>query len=133
MYQNVAEHMMVPRSKKSWKFMNMYHWMSELVHKHYSTMLVIEYTYRTVVYSDFDCRHRSVRRIQGDFPRLETFSVKHDIPFTGVTVELLHCMTCVTHVCVRGALDMTKFDNYYKGEVCPADEESVTVTLPPSV
>jgi hypothetical protein len=34
MYQNVVEDMMVPRRKKSWKFMNMYHWMSELVRKH---------------------------------------------------------------------------------------------------
>ncbi len=44
MYSNVSESMMVPRGQKSWKFVNMYRWMCELVNKRCSTMLLLEYT-----------------------------------------------------------------------------------------
>lgn len=135
MYSNVAQSMMVPRNQKSYKFTNLYHWMCQLVNKHCSTMLVLEYTYRVMAYSSFDCKYKTSEphRIKGYFPRLEAFSVNNDIPFTGVTVELLRSMPCLTHVCVRGSLDMTMFDSYYKGDIPPAVEESVAAALPSSL
>jgi hypothetical protein len=135
MYGTVAQNMLVPRNQKSYRFMNLYHWMCRLVNKHCSTIRVLEFTFRVMAYSHFDCCYGTdePRRIRGYFPRLERFCVNNDIPFTGVTVELLRDMPFVQHVCVHGSLDMTAFDSYYKGEVRPAVEESVAAALPPSL
>ena len=134
MHTEVADDIKIPRGKrKNDKLDLMYKWMHDLVEANRLYLKELGYAFRTNTYLAYNCLHANNGRLRGPFPVLEKFWVNNSFYFTGVTVELLFGMPRLTHVGVLGGLDMTDFDEIYRGDKRPAVLQSVAAALPPSL